>query len=190
MRDLIISCIPSLDIVYCVKIKEVHSLVDYLRIIFRNSKSEYCKLELFYTDSAIFSRETPNHNLLENSNSFLEDYRDRVLSSVIKYDSYAECKLDSEKSVTPKIIDLIVSTYLSDLTDKIFNIKIDGLEILKVSTFMKPVSVVVILYKIGNIYCKPMKKFIGEKNLVWSLDEKSIEFENRVNEVLKLNLLN
>lgn len=186
MRDLIISCLSSMDIVYCIDVKEVHSLVDYLRVIFRNSKNEYCKLELFYTDSLIFSRQSSNVGFL--SNNFLEDYRDKVVTATTKFKSYADCKTEIKRSVTSKTIDLLVSTYLTNLTDRILEIKLEGLEIINVSTFMKPVSSVVIIYKIDNIVCKPMKKFIGEPNSIYSLDELSRAFEKSVNEVLLINL--
>lgn len=182
MRDLIISCLSSMDIVYCIDVKEVHSLVDYLRVIFRNSKNEYCKLELFYTDSLIFSRQTSSIGFL--SNSFIVDYRDNVITATTKFKSYADCKVELKKVVTSKTIDLIISNYLTTLKGRILDIKMEGLEIINVSTFMKPVSSIVIIYKIDNIVLKPMKKFIGETNTIYSLDDKSRLFEKEVNEIL------
>lgn len=183
MKDLIKSCLTGMDISYKINTKNISASVDYFRIIFRSSDLSYHKLELFYNDSTIFSRQERNLALLCGSN--LEDYRDKVYASVVDLSSYEECVKEVNNTITLFRINNMIDSYLEKIVKRIWEIEVNGIKILKVSATMKPISCLVVCYSLNGVVRKPLKQFIGEENtsLAEILEER--ELGNLINEIVR-----
>lgn len=162
MKKFINSCLSEMDISYIAKSKEINSLLDYYRIIFRTSNMKYHKLEIFYNSSDLFAK-MGNSNLLGNSDC-INDLRDKVINSIIDYENYEECKVEMNKLVTNEMIASFLSSFVDKMKSEIKEINLTDLSFIKVEVFLKPIGCISILYSIEGVVKEPMKLFLGKSN--------------------------
>lgn len=183
MKELINDCLSNLDLTFRVNVKEVNAMLDYYRVLYRTSDSKYHKLELFYNSSMIFSKNPKNSKLLLGSGS--DDFRDFIYNSIEDYSSYEDCAKEMKTIIKTSTINSTLHSYLEDLTESILGVNLEGIEIKKVSIFLKPIACIVVMYSLNRTVKKPLKLFIGEDNpnLMDNVREKNLV--NFINNLIK-----
>lgn len=163
MKEFIEKCIKDLGVQLYAERKFIESYLDFYQFLIKDKTGTYRFLEVFFNDTDIFCRNIPKEQVMIGSGSFEESLESKLVNSMGIGSSFKDCRTMMIDNVNELKIKKFLEVFQRKLIQSIFNIYIDGIDIVNVKFVFKPVAVIVIELKDRGVYVPPLKMFLGSK---------------------------